>query len=86
MTQPKCVLRTQSLCDGHLVLDYRGRPSQRVGCYCTQIDGLVDEVQVQLRRQAQTDRARTVARSVELERIAERHDRHTGAATDAPPY
>lgn len=86
MSQPECVLRTQSLCDGNQVVDYQGAPGQRCGCWCALIAYDQGEDWTELASAARTHRARTVARCAELQRTAERWTRHSGAARTAPPF
>lgn len=86
MIQPTCVLRTQHLCDGHRVVDYRRAPRGRVCCYCRDLELAAGDDWSALACELRTDRARTVARSAELQRLTERSSRLTGAPTGAPPY
>lgn len=86
MIQPTCVLRTQHLCDGHRVVDYRRAPDQRRRCFCEALELALADGLVVAASELRTDRARTVARSAELQRLTERHARLSGAATGSPPF
>lgn len=70
--QPSCVLRTQRLCDGQEVADYRRAPGQRCHCYCWLIAEADDRGLPAIASGLRSDRARTVARSEEIQRLTDR--------------
>lgn len=84
--QPKCVLRTQSLCDGSQVLDITRAPRGRCGCYCQTLASVDHAESRLLVDHVRTVRARTVARAAELERLMERHQRLVDRPEGVPPY
>lgn len=81
-----CVLRTQSLCDGDRVINYRRAVGPTRVCYCVHIAAQLVDGEAEAVAELRTDRARTVARSDELQRLTERSWRLTSAPTGRPPF
>ena len=73
MEEPTCVLRTLTLCDGHLVADVPPRTGD-VPCYCRGLSAPGASCGNERAQTLRTARARVVARAAEAERIrARRH-------------
>lgn len=81
-----CALRALSLCDGQEVVDYRRALGPRCGCYCWLLDGARDLELPTIAQTLRTDRARTVARSSELERTVTRHQEMVARPSSRPPF
>lgn len=81
-----CALRALNLCSDDRVVDYRGRPGATLECYCLLLGLALDADLHGIADALRTDRARTVARSSELQRIAERHRQLLAEHVERPPY
>lgn len=87
MNQPEehsCLLRRLNLCDGQRVRDVPPRPASEA-CWCSIVGAADESGQTILASVARTERARSVARSAETQRVLSQRARWTGSPTPEGP-